>query len=488
MRRILDAPDASANDRFVAEAVLRNAVIAAEGVLPLCQDTGSIQIFAGRGHRVVTGGQDEDVLAAAASEVYRTRNLRYSIMAPLTVMDEVNTGDEPAGPGRHPGRRRPGVRVLLRGQGRRLVQQDRPLPGIQGRAGGRGARDLPGGEDPGPGGRGLSALPHRRRRRGIVAGDDPQDRQAGLGRVSRRPARKGGKRGDAFRDPGWEERIMRLARETGLGAQFGGLYLAHEARFVRLPRHAGSCPIGLGVSCNADRGLRGKITADGVFLEEVERHPVRFLEGRRPRGWPSPWPSISTSRWTEILAKLKALPVGTMVRLSGPLVVARDIAHARLARMLRESGDVPDYLKRHPGLLRRPGQDAEGHGLRQLRTDDGPAHGRLHGRLPEGRGLVGDARQGQPDRDGGRGSEGRGRGVPGHDRRSGGPHRQGAHRLERDDRFRRFGDGGDPEDRGQGPARLRHLRREGRRPLRYFFSAVFLKNSWTWGKSFGADS
>lgn len=153
---------------------------------------------------------------------------------------------------------------------------------------------------------------------------------------------------------------MRLARETGLGAQFGGVWLAHEARFVRLPRHAGSCPIGIGVSCNADRGLRGKITADGVFLEEVERRPARFLEGARPAGLAAAVAVDLEKPIEEVAAKLRTLPVGTLVRLSGPLVVARDIAHARLAKILRETGDVPEYFKRHAVYYAGPAKTPRG--------------------------------------------------------------------------------------------------------------------------------
>jgi fumarate hydratase class I len=172
--------------------------------------------------------------------------------------------------------------------------------------------------------------------------------------------RRGAKDGRAFRDVGWEDRVMRLARETGLGAQFGGTWLAHEARFVRLPRHAGSCPIGLGVSCNADRGLRGKITADGIFLEEVERRPARFLEGARAAG-PAAAVSVDLARpIEEVVAQLKSLPVGTLVRLSGPLVVARDIAHARLDRVLRETGTVPEYFKRHAVYYAGPAKTPRG--------------------------------------------------------------------------------------------------------------------------------
>ena len=360
MRRILDDPEATANDRFVAEAVLRNAVIAAEGVLPLCQDTGSIQVFAFRGHRVVTDGRDEDVLAAAASEVYRKRNLRYSIMAPLTVMDEVNTGtnlpaqvDLQAASG-------PEYRFFFMAKGggssnkialfqeSKARLEDAALEAFLAEK----IRAL-----------GVAACPPYRVAV-VVGGLSPEMtlktvKLASAGFLDGLP-RRGSKRGGAFRDAGWEERLMTLARATGLGAQFGGKWLAHEARFVRLPRHAGSCPIGIGVSCNADRGLRGKITADGVFLEDVERRPSRFLDGARPAG-PAAAVAVDLERpMEEILARLRALPVGTLVKLSGPVVVARDIAHARLARVLRETGDVPDYFKRHPVYYAGPAKTPRG--------------------------------------------------------------------------------------------------------------------------------
>ncbi|MEN6560529.1 MAG: fumarate hydratase [Acidobacteriota bacterium] len=360
MRRILDDPEAPANDRFVAEAVLRNAVIAAEGVLPLCQDTGSIQIFAFRGHLVITDGRDEDILAAAASEVYRKRNLRYSIMAPLTVMDEVNTGtnlpaqvDLQAASG-------PEYRFFFMAKGGgssnkiALFQESKARleDGVLEAFLAEKIMAL-----------GVAACPPYRIAV-VVGGLSPEMtlkavKLASAGFLDGLP-RRGSKRGAAFRDPGWEERLMALARATGLGAQFGGKWLAHEARFVRLPRHAGSCPIGIGVSCNADRGLRGKITAEGVFLEAVERHPARFLEGARPAG-PAAAVAVDIERPIgEILDKLRGLPVGTLVRLNGPLVVARDIAHARLARLLRETGDVPDYFKRHPVYYAGPAKTPRG--------------------------------------------------------------------------------------------------------------------------------
>ncbi|RPJ02265.1 MAG: fumarate hydratase [Candidatus Aminicenantes bacterium] len=360
MRRILDDPGASANDRFVAGAVLRNAVIAAEGVLPLCQDTGSIQVFAFRGHRVVTDGRDEEVMAAAASEVYKKRNLRYSIMAPLTVMDEVNTGNNL--PAQIDLQAAAGAEYrfffMAKGGGSSnkiaLFQESKARleDGVLEAFLADKIRAL-----------GVAACPPYRIAV-VVGGLSPEMtlktvKLASAGFLDGLPKR-GSKRGAAFRDLGWEERTMRLARETGLGAQFGGVWLAHETRFVRLPRHAGSCPIGIGVSCNADRGLRGKITAGGVFLEEVERRPSRFLEGAQAAG-PAGSVAVDLEKpMEEILAKLRTLPVGALVRLSGPLVVARDIAHARLAKILRETGDVPEYLKRHPVYYAGPAKTPRG--------------------------------------------------------------------------------------------------------------------------------
>jgi fumarate hydratase class I len=360
MRRILDDRDAPANDRFVAEAVLKNAVIAAEGVLPLCQDTGSIQIVGYRGHRVVTDGRDEEVLAAAAAEVYKTRNLRYSIMAPLTVFDEVNTGtnlpaqiDLQAAAGRE-------YRFFFMAKGGGSSNKSALFQESKARLEGAALESFLAEKIRALG---VAACPPYRIAV-VVGGLSPEMtlkavKLASAGFLDGLPKR-GTRAGAAFRDPSWEERTMRLARASGLGAQFGGVWLAHETRFVRLPRHAGSCPIGIGVSCNADRGLRGKITAEGAVLEEVERRPSRFLEGARPAG-PTASVAIDLTRpIEEVLGGLRRLPVGTLVRLSGPLVVARDIAHARLARMLHETGAAPDYLKRHAVYYAGPSKTPRG--------------------------------------------------------------------------------------------------------------------------------
>jgi len=360
LRAILDDPQASDTDRLVAESLLRNAAISAEGVLPLCQDTGSIQVFGYRGHRVITGGRDEEILAEAASAVYKKHNLRYSIMAPLNVMDEVNSGTNLPAQVDIQVAEGPEYRFFFAAKGAgssnktALFQESRAIlnsPVLEAFLAEK-IRAL-----------GVAACPPYRIAV-VVGGLSPEMnlkavKLASAGFLDGLPKR-GGKRGAAFRDPEWEERIMRLARETGFGAQCRGQWLAHAARFIRLPRHAGSCPVGLGVACNADRGLRGKITGEGVFLEEVERRPARFLEGARTAGPASAVAVDLEKPMAEILGQLRSLPVGTMVKLSGPLVAARDVAHARLAKILRETGGLPDYFKRHPVYYAGPSRTPRG--------------------------------------------------------------------------------------------------------------------------------
>jgi fumarate hydratase class I len=360
LREIVDAPEASANDRYVAETLIGNAAIAAEGVLPLCQDTGSIQVFASKGHLVQTDGRDEQALAGAAAEVYAQRNLRHSIMAPLTVFDEVNTGSNlpaqveiQAGEGRE-------YKFFFMAKGggssnkTALFQESKAL--LEESALEYFLADK-------ISALGVAACPPYRIAV-IVGGLSPEMtlktvKLASAGYYDGLPKR-GRKAGSAFRDDDWEARLLRLAHDSGLGAQFGGSFLAHEARFIRLPRHAGSCPIGIGVSCNADRGLRGKITADGVFLETVERHPGRFLVGSASSASRAGVAINLAQPLADILRHLSGLPVGTLVRLSGPLIVARDIAHARLWKTLRETGQVPDYFKNHAVYYAGPAKTPRG--------------------------------------------------------------------------------------------------------------------------------
>ncbi len=357
---ILDDPEASENDRFVADSLLRNAVIAAEGDLPLCQDTGTINIIGYKGHRVLTDGRDEEALALGAALVYKERNLRDSQMAALSMFEEANTGtnlpaqvDLSAAEGSE-------FRFLFLAKGggssnktslfqeSKAILNERSLTAFL-------AEKIPA--------LGVAACPPYRLAV-VVGGLSPEMtlktvKLATTGYLDGLPSR-GGRRGAAFRDREWEERTLEIARATGLGAQFGGKYLVHEARFIRLPRHAGSCPNGLGVGCNADRNSKGKITPEGLFLEVLERNPARFLVGRAAVS-PSAAAIDLNRPMDEIRRQLAAQPVGALLRLSGPLLVARDIAHARLKKILDETGDVPAYFKAHPVYYAGPAKTPKGH-------------------------------------------------------------------------------------------------------------------------------
>ncbi len=346
---ILRDAQASDNDRIVARALLRNAVIAAEGELPLCQDTGTINVFGRKGHLVLTDGRDEESLVRGAAEVYQERNLRYSIMAPRTVLDEANTGrnlpaqvDLAAAEG-------DAYKFLFMAKGggssnkTMLFQETKALLNEKSLAAFLAEKIAA---------LGVAACPPYRIAF-VVGGLSPEMtvktvKLATAGYLDGLPPR-GSMRGGAFRDRDWEARMMDIAGQTGLGAQFGGRHLALEARFIRLPRHAGSCPVAIGVGCNADRNLKAKITSEGLFLEAVERHPTRFLEAAGPEAAGASGIAVDLDRpMPEIRKSLAALPVGSLVRLSGPLVVARDIAHARFKADLDRTGRVPDYLKKHP--------------------------------------------------------------------------------------------------------------------------------------------
>jgi len=360
LRSICGNPRASANDRFVASALLENAAISAEGVLPLCQDTGTAQIIGYKGHRVMSDGADEAALAAGIRKAYRSRNFRYSQMSAPSMFEETNTKTNL--PAQIDLQAAEGLEYtfyfMAKGGGSAnktaLFQESKALLEEKTLASflAEKIRAL-----------GVAACPPYRL--AIVIGGLSPDmtlktvKFAAAGFLDGMPKR-GGRTGAPYRDMEWEQRVMDIAAGTGLGAQFGGRYLAHEVRVIRLPRHAGSCPVGIGVSCSADRNCRGKITRDGLFLEDLERHPSRFLKGIRSAK-AGPETEIDLNRpISEIVCDLSALPVGALVRLSGPLVVARDIAHARLWRRFCETGRIPDYFKQHPIYYAGPAKTPKG--------------------------------------------------------------------------------------------------------------------------------
>ena len=398
LRRVLDDPEASDNDRFVALDLLKNASIAAGGVLPMCQDTGTAIVKAKKGQFVFTGGGDEAAIAAGVQRTYLTSNLRYSQMAPLNMYDEVNTGTNlPAE-----------IKIsavdgdtysflfIAKGGGsanksylfqetKALLNEATLLPWLFDKLQSLGTAACP---------------PYHL---AVVIGGTSAEfavetaKLASTHYLDDLPT-TGSPRGHGFRDVALEAKVLSLAQRTGIGAQFGGKYFCHDVRIIRLPRHGASCPVALAVSCSADRQAKGKITRDGVFLEQLETDPARYLpdvEEHHLDGAPAV--RIDLSRpMDEIRAELSKYPVKTRVMLSGPMVVARDIAHAKIKERLDAGEPMPDYLRDHCVYYAGPAKTPEGYVSGLVRADHGGADGQLRRAVPGRRRLDGDARQGQP--------------------------------------------------------------------------------------------
>jgi fumarate hydratase class I len=358
---ILDDPEASANDRGVALALLRNAEVAAGRVLPMCQDTGTATIVGKKGQRVWTRGRDEEHLARGIFETYQAENLRYSQTVPLTMYQEANSGTNlPAqidlyatdGMEYH-------FLMLAKGGGSAnktyLFQETKALlnPTSLVRFLSEKMKML-----------GTAACPPYHMAFAIGG----TSAEACLKAVKLASARalddlpsRGSREGQAFRDLELEGQLLEAARRTGIGAQFGGRYFALDVRVVRLPRHGASCPVGMGVSCSADRNVLAKIDRDGVWLEQLETNPGRFLPERYRGARHKAKVAIDLRRpMKQILAELTKHPVATEVSLTGPIVVARDIAHARLKERLDRGEGLPQYLKDHPVYYAGPAKTPEG--------------------------------------------------------------------------------------------------------------------------------
>ncbi len=361
---ILDDPEASPNDRFVAMDLLRNAAIASGGILPGCQDTGTAIVKAKRGQLVLTQGDDEAAIAQGIYETYRDANLRYSQMSPLTVWDEVNTGDNLPAEIKIAATDGARLQVLLHGQGRRVGQQEPPVPGNQGRRCSTPTsfatwidekiRTL-----------GTAACPPYHL--GVVIGGTSAEFALETAKLA--SARyydtiptHGGPLGNGFRDIELEAEILKISQATGIGAQFGGKYFCHDIRVIRLPRHGASCPVALAVSCSADRQALGKITEEGVFLEELERDPARFLPEVTDEHLGGDVVAIDLNQpMNEIRAELSKYPVKTRIMLNGPMVVARDIAHAKIKERLDRGEGLPDYLRDMAVYYAGPAKTPEGY-------------------------------------------------------------------------------------------------------------------------------
>ena len=346
LRNILDDPEASDNDRFVALDLLKNANIAAGGVLPMCQDTGTAIIKARKGQFVLTGGGDEAAIARGVYNTYLTSNLRYSQMAPLTMYDETNTGNNLPAEIKIAAVDGDAYKFLFIAKGggsanksylfqetKALLNEKTLLPWLFEKMKTLGTAACP---------------PYHL---AVVIGGTSAEfavetaKLASTHYLDGLPT-SGSIDGHAFRDLDLEAKVLKLSQETGIGAQFGGKYFCHDVRIIRLPRHGASCPVAMAVSCSADRQAVGKITAEGVFLEQLETDPAHYLPDVANEHLDGEAVAIDLNRpMDEIRAELSRYPVKTRVMLTGPMVVARDIAHAKLKERLDEGLGLPQYMR-----------------------------------------------------------------------------------------------------------------------------------------------
>jgi fumarate hydratase class I len=362
LRSILDDPEASDNDKFVALDFLKNANIAAGGVLPMCQDTGTAIIMGKKGRLVFTDGDDEAALAEGARDAYLRRNLRYSQLAPISMFEEKNTKSNMPAQVEIYAEGEDAYKFLFIAKGGgsanksflfqatpSILTHDRLIAFLKEKVLTLGTAACP---------------PYHL---AIVIGGTSAEltmktvKLASTKYLDELPTR-GSEDGHAFRDLAMEQEVHKLTQSLGVGAQFGGKYFCHDVRVIRLPRHGASLPIGLGVSCSADRQALGKITRDGVFLEELEHNPAQYL------------PDVDTSKlggevvnidlrkpMQDILAQLSKCPIKTRLSLTGPMIVARDLAHSKLRERLEKGQGLPDYFKNHPVYYAGPAKTPAGY-------------------------------------------------------------------------------------------------------------------------------
>jgi len=359
---ILDDPQASENDKYVALTMLKNAEISAEGILPFCQDTGTATIVAKKGQQVWTGANDAEWLSKGVYDVYTQENLRYSQTAPLDMYEEVNTGTNlPAQVDIYAteGQKYEFLFVAKGGGSANktyLFQETKALLNPKSLATffADKMKML-----------GTAACPPYH----LVFVIGGTSAEACLKTVKIASAKyydslptKGNKLGQAFRDLEAEKMVMEIAEKSGVGAQFGGKYFALDVRVVRLPRHGASCPVGMGVSCSADRNIKAKITKDGIFVEKMETNPGQFIPNQlRALKETNPVRIDLNQPMDKIRAELSKYPVTTRVLLSGPMVVARDIAHAKLKERVDSGKGLPDYIKNHPVYYAGPAKTPVGY-------------------------------------------------------------------------------------------------------------------------------
>jgi fumarate hydratase class I len=362
LAKIVDDPEATENDKFVAYDLLMNANIAAGGVLPMCQDTGTAIVMAKKGRRIWTDGTDEAALAAGIRDAYFKRNLRYSQLAPISMFEEKNTrtnlpaqidifaeGDD-------------AYKFLFLAKGGGSANKTFLFQGVPSLL----TKDR------------LAAFLKEKILTLGTAACPPYHLAIVIGGLSAEQTLKtvklasaryldglptsGSEDGHAFRDLEMEAEIHAMTQALGVGAQFGGKYFCHDVRVIRLPRHGASLPIGLGVSCSADRQATAKITRDGIFLEQLEANPARFLPDIEESSLSHGVVQIDLKLpMKDILAELTRLPIRTRVSLTGPLIVARDLAHGKLRERLERGEPLPDYFKNHPIYYAGPAKTPEGY-------------------------------------------------------------------------------------------------------------------------------
>ncbi|MDR1654252.1 MAG: fumarate hydratase [Prevotellaceae bacterium] len=359
--KILTDAEASDNDKYVALAMLRNAEVSAKGQLPFCQDTGTATVYAKKGQQVWTGGGDEEAISRGIYETYTEDNLRYSQNAPLTMYDEVNTGtnlpaqiDIVATDGDEYN-----FLFIAKGGGSAnksyLFQETKALlnPASLEKFLGDKLKTL-----------GTAACPPYHI--AFVIGGTSADacmktvKLASTKYYDELPT-EGNEFGQAFRDIELEEKILKIAQQSGFGAQFGGKYFAHDIRIVRLPRHGASCFAGMAVSCSADRNIKAKINADGLWIEKLEDNPSKYIPEEYRNAGEGNAVKIDLNRpMKEVLAELTKYPVSTRLSLTGTIVVGRDIAHAKLKELIDSGQELPEYVKNHPIYYAGPAKTPKG--------------------------------------------------------------------------------------------------------------------------------
>ncbi len=359
LSNILADSEATDNDCFVAYTMLANQVVSAEGELPTCQDTGTAIIMGKKGEDVYTGADDAAHLSKGVFETYKERNLRFSQVVPISMVDEKNSGNNlPAQIDLYAnGGNKYEFLFITKGGGSAnktfLYQQTKALLNeesltqfVKDKI-----KDL-----------GTSACPPYHL--AIVIGGTSAEsclatvKKASAGYYDNLPT-SGNEGGRAFRDLEWEEKITKICRDSGVGAQFGGKYLVHDVRVIRLPRHAASCPVGIGVSCSADRNIKAKITEDGIFLEQLEKNPARFMPEKAPSLSPAVEIDLDEGM-DKVRATLSQYPIKTRLNIKGTLIVARDIAHAEIKKLVDAGKPMPEYFKNHPVYYAGPAKTPAG--------------------------------------------------------------------------------------------------------------------------------